>query len=336
MAYFREGNGFLMLMNWKKITVVGLILLAFVLTPMLFDLGTSIMNQLVTLFIYIILAQSWNLIGGYTGQINLGIAAFFGCSVLVTHFLWVAGVPIIACIAAGSLSTLVFAVFIGLPTLRLRGMYFAVGTLALTQALQVIVQNIFTRSISTPASFVQGFDIKSRYYLGLVLVVLVMAAVYFISRSRLGLALVAIRDDEQAAQVTGVNTLKYKVIALLISAFIAGLAGGLYAYFRLYIYYSSSVFGHDWTFASLMGVVIGGAGTLLGPVLGSIFLVILGYVFSLTLGQANLIIFGFVFILVVLFLPQGLLGGADLFRHWLSRWRKKASGEMDRPGSRSV
>jgi branched-chain amino acid transport system permease protein len=318
-----------MAINWKKLSLSVPMLLILILVPMFINLGTGIMTQLVTLFIYIILAQSWNLIGGYTGQINLGLAAFFGCSVMVTHFLWVAGVPILAAIAAGSLSTIIFAVFIGLPTLRLKGMYFAVGTLALTQALQVIVQNIFPRSIDSPASFVQAYEINPRYYLGLALVIIVLAGIYLISRSKLGLALVAMRDDEQAAQVTGVNTFKYKVISLLISAFIAGVAGGLYAYFRLYFYYSSAIFGHDWTFAALMSVVIGGAGTLFGPVFGSIFLVILSYIFSLTLGQANLIVFGFIFILVVLFLPQGFMGGADLFRPWFSRWRKKSVKETE-------
>ena len=121
--------------------------------------------------------------------------------------------------------------------------------------------------------------------------VIVLAAVYYIRRSKLGLAMVSIRDDEQAAQVTGVNTFKFKVISLLISAFIAGLAGGLYAYFRLFFYYTSDIFGLNWTFSAVMAVIIGGGGTLLGPVLGSIFLVILGYIFSLTLGQANLIVF---------------------------------------------
>jgi len=303
---------------------------------MFLNLGTGVMNQLVTLLIFILLAQSWNIIGGYTGQINLGIAAFFGCSVLVTHFVWVAGVPIAAAIAIGSISTLIFAVFIGIPTLRLKGMYFAVGTLALTQALQVIVQNVFKRAINSPGSYVQSFDIRSRYYMGLVLVIIVVAAVHFITRSRLGLAFTAIRDDEQAAQVTGVNILKYKVISLLISAFIAGLAGGLYAYFNLYFYYSSGVFSHSWTFDGVMAVVVGGSGTILGPVLGSIFLVALGYVFSQTLGQVNLIVFGFLFILVVLFLPQGLMGGVDQFRPWLSGWRKKFHSNTKAPESDTV
>jgi len=311
-----------MAINWKKISAVAIGLLILILVPMFVNLGTGIMNQLVTLFMYILLAQSWNLIGGYTGQINLGIAAFFGCSVMVTHFVWVAGVPIIISILAGSLSTIIFAVIIGIPTLRLKGMYFAVGTLALTQALQVIMQNIFNRSISAPGEYVQSYNIVTRYYLGLGLVALVILAIYLIRRSKLGLAFMSIRDDEQAAQVTGVNTFKYKVISLLISAFIAGLAGGLYAYFRLYFYYTSDLFGHSWTFSSIMAVIVGGAGTLLGPVLGAVFLVILGYIFSLTLGQANLIVFGFLFIIVMLFMPQGLMGGVNLFQAWFRQWKK--------------
>ena len=320
-----------MKINWKIMSISWFFLVFMVLLPMFIDLGTGTMNQIVTLFIYIILAQSWNLNGGYTGQINLGIAAFFGCSVMVTHFTWVAGVPILLSIIAGSVTTLILAVFIGIPTLRLKGMYFAVGTLALSQALQAIMQNIFTRSISTRGDYVQAYDIASRYYVGLALVVITLIAIYYIRRSSLGLALVSIRDDEQAAQVTGVNTFKYKVISLLISAFIASLAGGLYAYFRLFFYYTSDIFSVSWTFSAIMAVVIGGAGTLLGPVLGSIFLVILGYIFSLTLGQANMIVFGFLFIVVMLFMPQGLIGGFNLFRPLLPIWRKKSDKEMEHP-----
>ena len=146
-----------------------------------------------------------------------------------------------------------------------------------------------------------------------------MAVVYAVTRSKIGLAMVAIRDDEQAAQSTGVKVFRYKVLALLISAALAGLAGGLYAYVRLSFWQISSVFSPSWTFDALLSVVVGGAGTLFGPVVGSIFLVVLSEIFANTMGQAHLIIFGFLFILVVLFLPQGLIGGVDLFRPWINR-----------------
>jgi len=308
--------------NWKKLSLLGLILALLIVLPLVMDLGSNVMNVMVTLFIYIILSQSWNLIGGYTGQVNLGIVAFFGVSTMVTHFLWKAGVPIYLAITAGSLSSVVLAAVIGLPTLRLRGMYFAVGTLALAQAAQTIVGNIFTRTISMPGSFSKDYSLTPRYYLGLTLVVIAMLVVYAVARSKAGLAMVAIRDDEQAAQVTGVKVFKYKVIALLISAVLAGLAGGLYAYVRLSFWQISIVFSPAWTFDALMAVVIGGGGTLFGPVIGSIFLVVLSEIFANTLGQAHLIVFGFIFILVVLLLPQGLVGGADVVRPWVVRTRR--------------
>jgi len=308
--------------HWKMLSASLVILALLIVLPLIMDLGSNVMNIMVTLFIYIILSQSWNLIGGYAGQVSLGIVAFFGVSTIVTHFLWKAGVPIYLAISAGSLSAIVLAALIGLPTLRLRGMYFAVGTLALAQAAQTIVANIFTRSVSMPGSFSASYSLTPRYYLGLLLVVIAMTVVYCVTRSRIGLAMVAIRDDEQAAQVTGVNVFKYKVIALLISAILAGLAGGLYAYVRLSFWQISIVFSPSWTFDALLAVVIGGAGTLGGPVIGSIFLVVLSEIFANTLGQAHLIIFGFLFILVVLFLPQGLMGGVDLVRaHMYHTWR---------------
>lgn len=299
------------------------ILAVLVAAPLLIDLSSQVMNVMVTLFIYIILAQSWNLLGGYTGLINLGTVAFFGISTLVTHFLWKAGLPIPVAVLAGCVSSALLAAIIGLPTLRLRGMYFAVGTLALAQAAQTVVGNVFTRSVSMPGSFSTSYTIMPRYYLGLAFVVIAMFVVYLVARSKTGLAMMAIRDDEQAAQVTGVRVFRFKVAALMISAILAGLAGGLYAYVRLSFWQISAVFSPGWTFDAVLCVVVGGAGTLFGPVVGSVFLVVLSEIFANTLGQAHLIIFGFLFILVVLFLPQGLAGGVDIFRHRFSRPRSR-------------
>lgn len=311
--------------DWKKLSALAVILGILAVVPMVMDLGSNVMNLMVTLFIYVILAQSWNLIGGYTGQINLGIVAFFGISTIVTHLLWKFGLPVSVAILAGTFSSLILAALIGLPTLRLHGMYFAVGTLALAQAAQTIVGNIFTRQVSMPGSFSANYSLTPRYYLGLLLAIIALAVVYFVTRSKTGLAIVAIRDDEQASMVTGVKVFKYKVIALLISAVLAGLAGGFYAYVRLSFWWISDVFSPAWTFDALLAAMIGGAGTLFGPVIGSIFLVVLSEVFANTMGQAHLIIFGFLFILVVLFLPKGLMGGVDVVRPWMSRQHGKRS-----------
>ena len=310
------------MIRWIKVLASLAALAILVVAPLVVDLGSNVMNVMVTFFIYVILAQSWNLLGGYTGQVNLGIVAFFGISTITTHFLWKLGLPVYIAISAGCLSSVVLAAVIGLPTLRLRGMYFSVGTLALAQAAQTIVGNIFTRSVSMPGSFSADYSLTPRYYVGLLLVVITMIVVYIVTTSKTGLAMVAIRDDEQAAQVTGVKVFKYKVIAFMISAILAGLAGGLYAYVRLSFWNISAVFSPDWTFNALLSVVIGGAGTLFGPVIGSLFLVALSEIFANTLGRAHLIVFGFLFILVVLFLPRGLMGGVDLIRTKISHVRQ--------------
>jgi len=305
--------------NWKKLLITGVVAAIFILLPLVMEIGTSIMNLLVLLFTFIILAQSWNLMGGYTGQINLGLAAFFGCGVLVTHFIWKAEVPIYLAVIAGGVSAVVLAVVIGLPTLRLKGVYFAIGTLALAEVCRIVVGNIFTRMVQMPGSYAVTYSLIPRYYLGLIVAVIAIAVVYLVTNSKLGLAMVAVRDDEVAAQVTGVNTFKYKVLALLISAFLAGLAGGVYAFFRLSFMYITAVFSPLWTFESLMAVMIGGAGTLFGPVIGSIFLVVLSEIFALTLGEAHLILFGILFILVVLYFPFGLVGSVDRVRQVMVR-----------------
>ena len=308
--------------TWKKLLIIGLLIIVFIIPPLVMEMGTAIMNLLVVLFIFVILSQSWNLMGGYTGQINLGLAAFFGCGLLVTHFIWKAGIPIYFAVLAGGLSAVVLAGIIGLPTLRLRGAYFAIGTFALAEVCRIVVGNMFERMVKMPGSYAIDYSLVPRYYLGLIVAIITIALVYFITHSKVGLAMVAVRDDEQAAQVTGVNTFKYKVYALLISSFLAGLAGGVYAFLRLSFHNITAVFSPIWTFEPLMAAVIGGAGTLIGPMIGSVFLVVLSEIFALTLGEAHLIIFGLLFILVVLFLPQGLMGGVDLARTWMYRtWR---------------
>ncbi len=315
----------------KKASLCAAVLAVLVFVPLVLDLGSRVMNLMVTLFIYIILAEGWNVIGGYTGQVNLGIVAFFGVSTMVTHFLWKAGLPIFVAISSGTLSAVVLAVLIGLPTLRLRGMYFAVGTLALAQAAQTIVANVFTRQVSMPGSFSANYSLSPRYYLGLILACASIGVVHVVARSKIGLAMAALRDDEGAARVTGVRVFRYKVTALMISAALAGLAGGLYGYVRLSFWQVASVFSPSWTFDAVLSVVVGGAGTLFGPVVGSVFLVVLSELFANTLGQAHLIVFGFVFILVVLFLPQGLMGGADLLHRRKMPSRPEAGREAQAP-----
>jgi len=172
--------------------------------------------------------------------------------------------------------------------------------------------------LKMPSSYVASYSLVSRYYVALVVAILAIVIVYLVTHSRLGLGMVAVRDDETAAQVTGVNTFKCKVLALFISALLAGLAGGVFAYLRLSFHYIFMMFSPVWTFEPLMAAIIGGAGTLMGPVIGSVFLVILSEIFALKLGEAHLIIFGFLFVLVVMYFPSGLVGSIDRIRQRIS------------------
>lgn len=312
-------------MNWKKLSIIGILMIAFVVPPLIWDLGTSVLNLLIMLFIYIILAQSWNLMGGYTGQINLGLAAFFGCGTLVTHFIWKAGIPFYLAMAAGGVAAMVLAVIIGLPTLRLKGLYFGIGTFALAEVCRIVVGSTFHRMLKMPSSYVASYNLISRYYVAFVVAVLAIVIVYLVTRSKLGLGMVAVRDDETAAQVTGVNTFKCKVLALFISALLAGLAGGVFAYLRVSFHYIFMMFSPVWTFEPLMAAIIGGAGTLVGPIIGSVFLVILSEIFALKLGEAHLIVFGFLFVLVVMYFPYGLVGSVGQIRQRIRGVGRKIS-----------
>ena len=303
-----------MRLNWVSISILALIAASFVVLPLIVDLGSSTMNILILLFVYVILSQGWNLLGGYAGQINLGFAAFFGCGVLVTHLLWKSEVPIYLAIVAGGASAVLLAGVIGLPTLHLRGAYFAIGTIALAEALRIVMGNVFPSSLSLPGSYASSFNVFPRYYLGFGIAVLSMVSIYLLVKSKFGLAMVCVRDDEEAAQATGINTFQTKLFALLISAFLAGLAGGVYSFNRFYFHHISAVFEPIWTFEPLMAVVIGGSGTLIGPVIGSVFLVVLSEIFVQILGEAHLIIFGILLIPVVLYSPSGLVGWADWVR----------------------
>lgn len=294
----------------------GILFIILALIPALADIGRYFMSLLFIFFIYITLSQSWNLVGGYTGQFNLGIAAYFGSGVLGCSLLYVAGLnPYLSLLGSGIISVLLACV-IGIPTMRLKGVYFSIGTLALAEALRLTVSNIWPASLYVPASHYERFSIVSNYYMALALSLISILIVYFIVNSKLGMSLKAIRDDEEAAMSIGISPAKYKVFTFIVSSFLAGLAGGIFMFFRGVIT-PTFQFLPEWTFGPLVAACIGGIGTIVGPVIGSAFFVILQEVFSQTLGKMHFIITGIFFILVILFLPKGLVQIGTSVRHIL-------------------
>lgn len=306
----------------RTVQVILIVLLIIVLACIPFVVTKdSIINLICLTLLYITLASSWNILGGYTGQTSLGHAAFFGLGALATRLLWTNGFPVLPSVIAGGLLAVVFALLIGVPTFRLKGVYFAIGTLTLAQILNVTVGNVFPTIAALPVEDLVSYQLMPRYYLFLGLAVIVVGISYLIVKSKSGLGMMAVRENEDAAESLGVSALRYKLLALGISAFFTGLGGGAFAFYHVSYYYQFP-FTPVWSLDMLTMVYIGGAGTVLGPIIGAIFFVVLKEFLVLNVGEYHLIIFGSLFILVVLFLPGGIISVWKLARNALRRRAK--------------
>lgn len=303
---------------YRQVIPTALVILALVIVPFIVDAERSyLVYSLFLFFCYIIISQAWNLIGGYTGQISLGQHAFFGLGAYTTALIWLHDITKtgyyfdpVTMFLSGLVPTL-FAVIIGIPLLaRLRGDYFALGTLGMGEIIKVI----FVKGGSiTGAS--DGLHLPSSiyssmmpyYWTGLLLAVFATMLVYFMVRSPVGLALRAIREDETSAAARGINVLKYKVIAFSVGAFLAGLCGSLYG---IYLFHISpdSVLKLDWTLYPILICVIGGTGTITGPLLGAFFISTAFSVADIYFVQMHPVMAGILIIIVMKFMPEGLIG----------------------------
>src|SRR5687767_5425355 len=265
--------------------------------PLLTD-RQDLLNLLFLVYLSICLGQSWNILGGFAGQVNLGHAAFFGIGALVARNLWaVQGYAFLLAFAVGGLAAVAFAMVIGVPTFRLRGVYFAIGTLGVGEVLRLTTANALPLVSALPTELVSTYGLASRYELALGLATASTLAAYLLLHSRLGLGILAVREDEEAAQATGVDALRHKLVALAISALFAGLAGATFAYYHI-SYYPELAFSPHWTFDAVLITFIGGLGTLIGPVLGAVFYVLVREQLAVLLVNVHQVIFGVLFIVV--------------------------------------
>ena len=308
------------MIKWKQFSINGGILVLLILVPLITS-RTDVLTWLYLTLVYIALSQSWNIIGGYTGQINLGHAAFFGIGALASRYIWLhLGLPLLLAVLGGGLASMIFALIIGVLVFRLKGIYFIIGTLVLAEILRLIFYTILPEANVMPMKLLGAYSLIPRYYLSLLIAVLAMVGVYWISRSRLGLGLMSIRDDEDAAEASGVDTQRYKLLAFNISTFLAGLTGGVYAYYSA-AFRAGGLFEPIWTFDAVIIVFVGGVGTIAGPIIGSVFFVLLKQILSLYLpGGLHVAVFGVLFIIVVLYLPGGLI-------ELMTKFRKRTSVE---------
>jgi branched-chain amino acid transport system permease protein len=298
--------------------IIALILFA-IFFPKYID-KQNIWNLFFLICLQISLGQSWNMLAGFAGQTSLGHAAFFGIGALVTRMLWFDGKPFALAFITGGLVAVAFAMLIGVPTFRLRGAYFAIGTLGVAEVMRITVSQNFPLISTMSGTMIATYDLPSRYYLALGLAVATNLTAWLLLRSPWSLGILAVREDEEAAQATGVHVLGHKLLALILSSFFAGLAGGVFAYQQI-SYYPSAPFGPHWTFDALLIAFIGGLGTLVGPVIGAIFFIVVREQLAVNLVEIHQVIFGVLFILIVLVFPGGLVEAWDRLKRasWFSR-----------------
>ena len=284
----------------------GLILVALV-APM--GLSGYWLRFLTFVFLWIGLAGSLNLLTGYTGYLDFGHTAFFGTGAYVTGILMVkTGMPFGVAMLGGGAAAAALAVIAGIPTMRLKGTYFAIAMLAFAEAMHQIVLEADGltgggNGLSLPIYTSYPFF----YYMMLLAALAVIGAMLYFERSKFGKGLMAIRQSETAAEMSGVNTLVCKLAAFAISAFFAGVIGGIYAYWMTFLY-PGDVFNVLMTVRMIIMAFLGGAGTMAGPIVGAAFLATTEEVLWAQFRYTYLILVGLVVVTVVLAMPRGLVG----------------------------
>lgn len=282
--------------------------------------GSAVVVQFgINVLILATLAQSWNIIGGYTGYPSFGNSVFYGLGGYGVAIAMVQyGLPFPVGLVIGIGLAVGFAILLGLPVLRLRGHYFAIATLGLAEVMIAIVSNleIAGRNVGLILPLVKGDALF--FELSLILLVVTTLAVTWISRSRFGFGLIAIRENEQAAAVMGVNTTLYKILAFALCSVFAAVAGGIHAYWITYLD-PGSAFDVALNVKMIIMAVFGGPGTIFGPVLGAFVLSAISEILAAKVTSLASIFFGIVIVAAIVFMPRGF---ADLVRRFRqSGWR---------------
>jgi branched-chain amino acid transport system permease protein len=294
------------------------VLLALPAFPSVF--GSYAVTLFTLIFFYAFLGQSWNVVGGYAGQLSAGHSAFLGVGAYTAALLSTElGItPWIGMFAGGALAA-VLGALVGYLGFRfgLRGFYFVLLTVALAEMCRIVAANTeavggalgyYITFTGNPRQF-QFQDTRAYYYIALGLMLGATALVGWLERRRFGVYLAAIREDERASEAAGVDTFRYKMLAMLLSAFLTGVGGTFYAFY-LFSLQPNTVFGVPLSVEIIIRPIVGGAGTVLGPVVGSFILSPLAELSRHYFAQggwhgAHLIAYGALLVAVVLFLPEG-------------------------------
>jgi len=282
--------------------------LAALAAPLALARGT--LNDLWNLAFAVILASSWNILGGFAGQVSLGYSAFLGIGAYTTVLLSLRGLDPFATLVPGALLAAAFSVVVGLPGFRLRGPYFTIATIGVGEAVRVAASSVsFTGGSSGVRMPAGSFDFGRNYLAMVGLAIAAVAVAALVRRSAFGRALAAIRQDVDGAEALGVDSTRYKLAAHALSAALVALAGGLYAINFQYIA-PGAVFDFRLSLSIVLMPIVGGIGTIAGPLLGALVVstIQLKLLELPALRDSYLFIYGGLLIAVILFEPKGLVG----------------------------
>ena len=296
----------------RHVTLILLpVVAAFVILPMVYSNHLLLFNFM----IFIMLAQGVNVIYGFTGYLPFGYVGFFGAgaygfSLMVIHL---QASPVVA-LAAGAAAAVVLGLTLT-PLFRLSGAYFSIANLAAALAVFQVVSNPNLESLTKGP---YGISLSGVFYptfaYGATLAILgaTLGLVIYLRNSRFGMALQAIREDSISASMAGINVVRERIIAWLLSALIAGLAGSVFAWY-VSVFYPETVFSGEFTIFAIVFALFGGNGTVIGPILGVVILYGIYNAVGISTPQYFQLIYGALIMLLVLFLPNGLV---SLLRQW--------------------
>jgi len=281
--------------------------------------------------LWIVLGQSWNLLGGYTGQISYGHAAFFGVGAYTTGILVKSGqAPATAWagLLLGGLAAAAVASVIGWICFRLRGPYFSLSVLALAEVLRLVAVN--WKGLTNGAEgilFLPAFNSKGAYYyIVLAIAALNFVVIRFVMRSKLGFYFLAIREDQDCAESLGIDTTRYKLYSLLLSAFFTGMGGAFYMNYMGFIDPGIVFSIADISVMMILVTMLGGAATVWGPAVGAVLYILVSEAFRVWVGSGHLIFFGALIIAIIIFFPHGIVGTIQDRRAKAARRRTAEAG----------
>lgn len=270
-----------------------------------------------SLVLFAALATSWDLIGGWAGQLSLGHAAFIGLGAYVSTLLWTkASVGMAVGLPLAMVAGVLLASIWGFITFRLRGAYFSLASIAVAEVLRILANNWSSLTGGPegvnfndlpPVLGLDLFDRRVEYYAAWVLLAIALLVAFRIGRSRTGFWLEAVREDQDSSMALGVNPLRMKLLAFALSAALSTAGGCLYALY-LSFFEPHGVFSLDLSVQLVLMAIVGGMGTVLGPSLGALVLLAFQEVFRNVFQQRSLLIYGILIVVIVRFAPDGLLG----------------------------